>query len=58
MSESEAMRELEDGLEGVNGAVMAKDLINVYCDIVAGYRLGEDQLVDMLRATWGLSGRR
>uniref|UniRef100_A0A7S1H024 DM10 domain-containing protein n=1 Tax=Hemiselmis andersenii TaxID=464988 RepID=A0A7S1H024_HEMAN len=58
MSESEAMRELEDGLEGLEGTVMAKDLVGFYCDVVAGYKLTDDQLTEMLRAMWGISGRR
>eukprot|EP00961_Rhodomonas_salina_P198338 2675898-Rhodomonas_salina.1 len=57
MTEGDAARELEDGLEGVQGAVMAKDLLAFYADVVAGYQLDANQLSDMLRGTWGLSGR-
>lgn len=57
MTEVEAMRELEDGLEGLDGAAMAKDLISFYTDMVAGYKLTDAQLIDVLRSTWGLSGR-
>lgn len=58
MTEAEAMRELEDALEGLEGAVMAQDLLAFYSDVVSGYRLADEQLIELLRATWGLSGRR
>jgi len=58
MSEGEAMRELEEGLEGVKGAAMLKDLEALYSDIVQGYKLDDAQFIDLLRATWGLSSRR
>ena len=58
ISESEALRELQDGLENVKqGAVMAKDLLEHYSDVVAGYGLGDDALISVLRATWGMGSR-
>jgi len=58
ISEGEALRELQDGLENVKqGAVMAKDLLDHYADIVAGYALGDDALISILRATWGMGSR-
>lgn len=58
ISEGEALRELQDGLETVKqGAVMARDLLEHYADIVAGYGLSDDALVALLRATWGMGSR-
>jgi Ca2+-binding EF-hand superfamily protein len=58
ISESEALRELQDGLENVKqGAVMAKDMLEHYSDVVAGYGLGDDALISVLRATWGMGSR-
>jgi len=56
MAEREARREVEDGLEGLQ-AVMARDLIDLYADIVAGYNLNSRGLLDLLAATWGLGAR-
>ena len=58
ISESEALRALQDGLENVKqGAVMAKDMLEHYSDVVAGYGLGDDALISVLRATWGMGSR-
>ena len=38
-------------------AVMARDLIDLYADIVAGYSLSPRGLLDLLAATWGLGAR-
>jgi Ca2+-binding EF-hand superfamily protein len=58
ISEGEALRELQDGLDNVKqGAVMAKDMLDHYADIVAGYGLGDDALISILRATWGMGSR-
>ena len=39
------------------GVVMGKDLVDHYADIVAGYGLGDNALVSLLRATWGMGSR-
>ena len=39
------------------GVVMGKDLLDHYADIVAGYSLGDNALVSLLRATWGMGSR-
>ena len=59
MSESEAMREIQDAFDGLpDGMLTERDLLSFYSDIVSGYKLTDSQLVELLRATWGLSGRR
>mmetsp|Transcript_28414 Transcript_28414/g.64421 ORF Transcript_28414/g.64421 Transcript_28414/m.64421 type:complete len:933 (-) Transcript_28414:35-2833(-) len=55
ISEGEAMRDLEDAMEEVRGAVMLKDLLLYYADVVAGYQLNDEELVELLRATWGFN---
>ena len=58
ISEGEALRELQDGLENVKqGAVMAQDMLDHYADVVAGYGLGDDAFISVLRATWGMGSR-
>jgi Ca2+-binding EF-hand superfamily protein len=58
ISEGEAVRELQDGLENVKqGAVMVQDLLQHYADVVAGYGLSDDALITLLRATWGMGSR-
>ena len=58
ISEGEALRELQDGLENVKqGAVMVTDLLEHYADLVAGYGLSDDGLISVLRATWGMGSR-
>ena len=57
MTEAEARRELSEALEGLT-AVVEADLAAHYADVVAGYRLSDAELLELLRLTWGLGSRR